>query len=159
MSAADPRLADLTGPALELAKKAGFDAAVRLMVNFGGQRLYVPRKMRPRRPDRRPVLNGIDFVEALGPAAAKALAELYGGEHIEIPLGTALHDRQIAQQIANFRGSLNQAVRTFGLHRRTIQRVQRLHRIAEDGRQGVLLLDESVPHGRSRFTAAQGTRR
>lgn len=132
MPAPDPRLADLVGPALELAKVAGFDAAVRLMVNFGGQRLYVPRKMRPRRPGSRPLLNESDFVGALGLAAAKELAALYGGEHVEIPLGSALKERQRRAQVAKFKGSNNQAVQTFGLHRRT---VQRLRHGAEDERQ------------------------
>lgn len=136
MSAADPRLADLVGPARELAKVAGFDAAVRLMVNFGGQRLYVPRKMRPRRASKRQALNDIDFITAIGREAAKALADLYGGEHIEIPLGSALQDKQIAQQVANFKGSINQAIRKFGLHRRTIQR---LRQKPLDDRQGTLL--------------------
>lgn len=135
MSGADPRLADLTGPVLELAKEAGFDAAVRLMVNFGGQRLYVPRKMRPRRPGSRPRLNEVDFVGALGLQAARELASLYGGEHIEIPLGASLKVRQRRAQVANFKGSNNQAIQTFGLHRRTIQR---LRHGQEDERQGVL---------------------
>lgn len=141
MSARDPRLADLVGPALELAKAAGFDAAVRLMVNFGGQRLYVPRKMRPRRASKRQALNEIDFITAIGRDAAKALADLYGGEHIEIPLGSALQDRQIALQVANFKGSINQAIRKFGLHRRTIQRIQRQHQTAGDARQPSLFED------------------
>lgn len=135
MTAADPRLADLVGPALELAKVAGFDAAVRLMVNFGGQRLYVPRKMRPRRASKRQALNEVDFITAIGREPAKALAELYGGEHIEIPLGSALQDRQIKLQVANFNGSINQAIRKFGLHRRTIQRIKSEHEARLDARQ------------------------
>ena len=135
MSARDPRLADLVGPALELAQVAGFDAAVRLMVNFGGQRLYVPRKMRPRRANKRQALNEIDFVTALGWDAAKALAGLYGGEHIEIPLGKLLKEGQRRLQVANFKGSNNQAIQTFGLHRRT---VQRLRHGQEDANQGSL---------------------
>lgn len=110
----DPRFALLTGPALQLAEKAGFDAAVRLMVALGGQRLYVPRKMRP----------GSPFYEPLGRDAARALAELFGGEHIEVPLGTGLKESQIRAQIAAFKGTNNKAVETFGRHRRTIQRIR-----------------------------------
>lgn len=135
MTAVDPRLADLNGPALELAKVAGFDAAVRLMVSFGGQRLYVPSKMRPRRTSKRQALNDVDFITAIGREPAKALAKLYGGEHIDIPLGSTLHDRQIKLQVVNFNGSLNQAVRKFGLHRRTIQRIKSDHEARLDARQ------------------------
>lgn len=115
MTAFDPRFTLLTGSALELAKVAGFDAAVRLMVAFGGQRIYVPRKRR----------DSSHFSVQLGCDAARALASLFGGEHIEVPLGSHLSVLQRRNQIANFSGSNNAAAQMFRIHRRTVQRIRR----------------------------------
>ena len=111
---ADPRLSLLEGTARELARAAGFDAAERLMLHFGGQRVFVPRRMRPRSP----------LFGALGREAALKLAELFGGEYIEVPIGKALSTAKRLAAIASFKGSHNEAARAFGCTRRWVRMVR-----------------------------------
>lgn len=117
--AKDPRVAELVGIARELGRAAGFEAAEALMLHFGGQRLYVPAKMRPSSP----------FWKVLGRDAALALAAIANrggsnrsGVDIEIPMGSKLLMARRKAAIGAFKGSKNQAAAAFRLSRRTVQR-------------------------------------
>jgi DNA-binding NarL/FixJ family response regulator len=118
MKLTDPRLANLDGVARELGEEAGYDAGERLVLHYAGQRIYVPEKMRPKS----------DLWDALGPIAAKTLARLFGGTHIEVPTGENLSRRKrVAQARALLAGagqgaSKNQVAAQLGIHRRTVQR-------------------------------------
>lgn len=116
---ADPRIDFLVGIVREFAQAAGYDAAETLMFHFGGQRLYVPQKMRPTSP----------FWPVLGPEAAKTLSRVANkggaqgsGVEVEIPRGSRLMLARRNAQLAGFEGSKNQAALKFGVHRRTVQR-------------------------------------
>lgn len=114
----DPRLSSLPPIARQLAEKAGFDAGERLVLEFAGQRVFVPKKMRPRSV----------LWKKLGPLSAKALAEIFGGEYIEVPTGEGLSTAKRARQIRTFlkgegRGkSKNVIAGKFKVNRRTVQR-------------------------------------
>lgn len=122
MSAPDPRLGELEGVARRFGRVAGYDAAVRLVMEFGGRRLSVPVKMRPSSP----------FWSKLGPIAAKALAKLFGGEDITVPTGSKASEKQRRRQVRNYllaqrdpsKVSKNDLAEKFKVHRRTVQRVR-----------------------------------
>lgn len=139
MSFVDPRLAGLSGVARELAVKAGYDAGERLVLHFAGQRLFVPKKIWPRS----------QLWKLLGPLTAKALAELYGGEYIEVPTGEGLsRSKRVAQIRQHLAGagkasSKNQVASALKVHRRTVQRHRGYLSRRERSRQGALDLDGS----------------
>lgn len=115
----DARIAELVGIAREFALAAGFEAAEQLMLHFGGQRVYVPIKMRPSSP----------FWKVLGRSAALKLAEIAthgesqgSGAEIEVPIGSRLLMARRKAAIAGFKGSKNQAAAAFRCSRRTVQR-------------------------------------
>jgi len=116
----DPRIATLDGIARELALEAGYDAALRLMLHFGGQRHYIPDKIR----------RSSQFWQKLGPDIARVLplcAARLGGSNgrqneVDIPTGSRLDRAMRKTAIANFRGSKNQAAAAFHVSRRTVQR-------------------------------------
>jgi hypothetical protein len=118
----DTRIDDLDGIARELALVAGYDAAEALILAFGGQRLYVPNKMRPSSP----------FWKVLGGPVAKQLALIVNGgagertgNDVDIPLGSRLMQAKRKAAIAGFKGSKNQAVAVFKCSRRTVQRYRK----------------------------------
>lgn len=122
--ARDPRIDDLDGIARELALVAGYEAAERLILHFGGQRHYIPDKMRPSSP----------FWKVLGPEVAKQLAAVFvvwaasaagRDNHVEIPLGGRLMQAKRKAAMAAFDGSKNEAAATFRCSRRTVQRYRR----------------------------------
>jgi len=126
VTAPDPRLELLDGVAKELAAVAGFAAGERLIEHFGGQRVYVPEKMRP----------NSRFWDKLGPNAAKALAEICGGDHIDVPTGSEAQRRLSARtkrrQISAYlaaqkdpkKRTKDHVAATFRCNRRTVQRVR-----------------------------------
>lgn len=122
----DRRIDDLDGIARELARAAGYEAAETLILAFGGQRLYVPVKMRPSSP----------FWRVLGADAAKKLAAIANanldgveaqgaGRDVDIPLGSRLMMAKRKAAIGQFKGSKNRAAEIFKCSRRTIQRYRR----------------------------------
>lgn len=120
MSEADPRIASLDGIARELALEAGYEAAIKLMLHFGGQRHYIPDRIRRSSP----------FWQKLGPEIARLLpgcAERLGGadgrpNEVDIPTGSRLERARRKAAIAAFKGSKNQAAGQFHVSRRTVQR-------------------------------------
>lgn len=137
MSAPDPRLTNLPGVARELAVKAGYDAGERLVLHFAGQRVFVPKKIWPRSK----------LWKLLGPLTAKALAELFGGDTIEVPTGEGLTVAKRKLQIRNYlqgegrQQSKNEIAGTFRVNRRTVQRHRAWLGRVRDRRQGALDLD------------------
>lgn len=118
MTARDPRILLLTGAARELAVKLGYDAGVKLIVEFGGQQIQVPRKARTKSP----------LWQKLGGESTRAMVELYGGQQIEVPIGSALKSAERNRGIAAHPGSHNEAARAFGVTRRWVRMVRRTHR-------------------------------
>lgn len=58
-----------------VANAAGADIARALTNEFGGRRIYIPKRPQP----------GQMLVESLGLEAVKRIAELFGGEVVEVP--------------------------------------------------------------------------
>jgi hypothetical protein len=123
LSQTDPRIAYLVGIARELALEAGYDAAIKLMLHFGGQRLYIPDQMRPSSSLWK-VLGG-DIAKKLPGCAERAAGAGGHDGHILIPSGSRLERAQRKAAIAAFNGSKNQAAAAFHVHRRTVQRYRR----------------------------------
>lgn len=117
MGAPDPRIALLHGPARGLAEELGFEAAELLMRHFGGMRVSVPAKPRPRSP----------LMEKLGPEIAAVLSRLYGVSEIEVPmpLGRRMEAAARMRAIQEHPGSHNQVAREFGCTRRWVRMVRK----------------------------------
>ncbi len=114
----------------ELAEVVGQGRALAFAGEFGGRRLSVPRRERMGEDHR--------LVQALGRAGADRLADLYGGETIDVPMGpvgTIAEARRRMARALDGGASIDGAAATAGLHRRTAQRMRK--RI-KDGRQGSL---------------------
>ena len=137
MTTKDPRIAELPGVARQLAVAAGYDAGERLLLQFAGQRVFVPKKIWPRSK----------LWKLLGPLTAKALTELFGGDYIDVPTGEGLTVAKRTRQIRNYlqgegrQQSKNQVAGTFHVNRRTVQRHRAWLGRARDRRQGALDLD------------------
>lgn len=118
----DPRIEHLVGPARKLAELLGYEVGVKLMAEFGGMRLDIPK---------RPLTKWVVW-QKLGPEAARALCRLYPTGRIEIPVASRLQKLQAAarrnQEIVEHKGSHNDAARAFGFTRRWIKMVRRAHR-------------------------------
>lgn len=110
--------AGLTGILAELAEAADDAAALKFARAFGGlEDFYVPQRLRP----------GHVLTVELGRDAAQAVVTLWGGSHIEVPMGpeadAGRKRRQIAAMIAA--GKSNpQIARAVGCHMRTVRRVR-----------------------------------
>ncbi|MBX9944916.1 MAG: hypothetical protein K2Y40_12610 [Reyranella sp.] len=131
----------LDGVARALARVAGYDAGVRLVTGFGGQRVFVPRTIRQRSR----------FWDVLGPTACRELAKLFGGEHITVPTGLGaerrLSDARRRRQVEAFLRahkdprlvSKDKVAEALKVHRRTVQRVRvAMTRQTEPSPQGSL---------------------
>ena len=114
-----------------IADVVGQGKALSFAREFGGRRLSVPK--RERMQDDHPI------VQILGRAGADRLAQLYGGEVVQVPLGpvgtVAEARRRMAKALADG-ASINDAASASGLHHRT---GQRMRKTIKDGRQGSLL--------------------
>jgi hypothetical protein len=131
MKPADPRLELLVGIARELAEVSDYDAAVRLMTAFGGQRIFVPARIRPKSR----------LYQVLGPHAAQELAKLIAplGKDIDVPLGGLINARARRRALANLvaaqeqlppaeRRSKNQIAAEMGIHYKTVQKARHANR-------------------------------
>lgn len=117
----DPRLKFLGGVMRQLAKAAGVEAVLRLMDEFGGQKIYVPRGTRKITKDS-PIL-------ALGDCGARKLVQLRGGEYLVVPNGQTLKLAERRQQIAAYliehpQASKDTVAEKFGVCRRVVQRIR-----------------------------------
>lgn len=130
-------LASLPFAMAEVAGHHGFEAAVALVMNFGGKRIHVPVK-----PE------GKKLAQVIGDDAARTLAKHYGGTHMTVPTaGTfrraALQNkRDEAVMVRLLAGeSQEQIAFDIGVCRTTIQRIVTRYRAAGDAR--LLALDEA----------------
>lgn len=114
----DPRIALLNGAARGLAEELGYDMGVRLMIEFGGMQLQVPKRAR----------RSSALWEKLGEEGARAMVRLYGTQQIDVPIGAALKSAERCRAIIEHKGSHNQAARAFGVTRRWVRMVRRADR-------------------------------
>ena len=79
----------------ELEELVGLTAALEVVAEWGGQRVYIPERLKPEH----------SLVRLLGDDAAAAVSARYSGEHLFIPKCAALmraeRDRQIRERRAN----------------------------------------------------------
>lgn len=115
-TSADPRIAQLPDVARELARELGYDMGLKLMIEFGGMQLSIPKRPLPKRSK---------IWQVLGEDAAKALSRLYGPGQIEVPIGNSLRAAERCRAIANHPGSHNEAAKAFGVTRRWVRMVRR----------------------------------
>lgn len=98
---------------IEIADHIGARATLELCQRFGGQRLRIPYD-----PARNP------FVEAVGEAAAVTISRIFGGEHLDLPLGRqALRHARRQTILAQVRAggvTLSEAARLLRINRRHI---------------------------------------
>lgn len=112
----DPRIDELTGIAKLLARRAGYDAGLQLIMLFGGARIFIPRTIRTNCP-----------LHKLGPKAAAALSELRGGEQVDVPTGRGIIRKQIIAYLSTAgtqKESKRAVAKKFGVHARTVQRIR-----------------------------------
>jgi hypothetical protein len=111
----DGRIGQLVGPARALAEALGYDMGLRLMTEFGGMRIDIPK---------RPLPKWVVW-RALGEKAAKALCHHFGTRRIEIPVASRIARLARNHAIATHEGSHNEAARQFGVSRRWVKMVRR----------------------------------
>ena len=119
MSARDPRIALLSGPARALAEELGYEMGHKLLTEFGGMQVSIPKRPMPRTSR---------IWQVMGEDAAKALSRLYGPGQIEVPIGSALNAAERYRAIINHPGSHNEVARAFGVTRRWVRMVRRTQR-------------------------------
>ncbi len=103
----------------EVADCLGTEAALRLAKRLGGQRVRVPKNPKPSSP----------LVQAVGMEIAQALADLYGGELVIIPMAAALSAATRRRAIANDGRSANAVAAAMGCHVNTVYRLRRGARV------------------------------
>lgn len=119
MKAKDPRIAELPDVARQLAEELGYEMGLKLMIEFGGMQLAIPKRPLPKRSK---------IWQVLGEDPAKVLSRLYGPGQIEVPIGASLKSASRNRAIVNHPGSHNQAARAFGVTRRWVREVRRADR-------------------------------
>lgn len=116
---------------LEMAELIGPAATLRLIAAFGGGDLYVPMTM----PDDHPI------VQAIGLSAGQKLAEFYGRERLDLPVGNqalAAAGRQpVLAQVAAGKLSRQQAARQLGTSTRYVRQLLATPRIMRTTKSGV----------------------
>ena len=125
MSSPDPRIQQLAGAAKALAQRLGYDVGVKLMAEFGGLQISVPK--RPLAKSR--------LYQTLGRDAAKVLSELYGPSTIDVPVASRLARLARNRAIAEAEGSHGDVARRFGCTRRWVKMVRATHRPAQGGKK------------------------
>ncbi len=95
----------------------GEAAALRLVHDFGGQRIYVPR------PDNIDVDHALAV--SLGLVAARAVADLIGSGHVIVPMGPAASEARTARAIRKMiaeKVPTNTIAKRAGVSRRCVER-------------------------------------
>lgn len=103
----------LTGHVAELVRRGFADAARRLIREWGGQKRYVPARPHPESP----------LVELLGDEAARASAEIVGGEYCEVPPRSVLSE-DLKQRILRETGTTREIAARLGTTERHVRRVR-----------------------------------
>lgn len=95
----------------ELARTIGTEGANRLVAAFGGARLYIPHFPEP----------GDVLSQAVGHATALALANVYGGDRIDVPNPTPRRERILRMRAHG--ASVDSIARALGCTRRRVFQV------------------------------------
>jgi len=120
----DPRIARLPKVPRALAKRLGYEAGLQLMAAFGGRQIRIPTK-------RFSLTSGNEIACVLGEEVAAIMADLFGGETIEIPKGSFLKADALRAAILAHPGSHNEAARDLGVSRRYVRMVRPLAKPAK----------------------------
>lgn len=120
----------LTAKARELVDYIGLPATLRLVAEYGGQTLAIPKGTRPRG---RALI--AELSRAIGGDAANKLAASYGGEYLAVPICkpalTALRDAELQSRFDGMtsaagglsaRTAVNHLVKEFGITGSTVWR-------------------------------------
>ena len=123
------KIPPLSGHLGELVRRGHGGAAVRLVLEWGGQKRYIPKV---------PATDSA-LVAVVGVAAAQVLADLAGGEYYDIPPRTVLKGDSLKQQILRADGSTREVAQGLGTTERHVRRVRKdggcKRRKAVDSRQ------------------------
>lgn len=114
----EDRYAGLPGVLVDVATVAGVRAALELAAEFGGRRLYIPKRMHVDHP----------IARAIGMEAAPKLAALWPAERVLIPLGPCAdgaRKRAHIRKLLDGGRSVTEIVRALRCHERTVYRVKR----------------------------------
>src|SRR5580692_2480876 len=84
-----------------VANAGGVDAAKRLVMHFGGRRMYVPLK---------DMADNHELVVGIGRRAANALRDEFGGSLLVVPIGRDLKLDIAAAAVENAKGGARQAI-------------------------------------------------
>lgn len=109
------KIPPLSGHLGELVRRGFGGAAVRLVLEWGGSKRYVPHNPQP----------GSALVEIVGLSAALALSELAGGDYYDVPPRTILDGETLKQQILKEGGSTREVAVKLGTTERHVRRVRR----------------------------------
>lgn len=109
------KIPPLSGQLGELARRGHGGAAVRLILDWGGRKKYIPKHPTPDCP----------LVSVIGMDAARVLAELVGGEHYDIPPRSVLSGESLKQQILRAEGTTSEIAGRLGTTERHVRRVLR----------------------------------
>lgn len=93
----------------------GISAALRIVEERGGIRLYVPKIVQ---------INHW-LADLIGTEALAALVEIYAGEEIEIPRCAAALKAMKDQEIASAEGSVTEIARRYGYTERGVRKIRR----------------------------------
>jgi hypothetical protein len=112
--AADPRIGRLPDVVRPLAAMVGYDQVERLLVEFGGQQIYIPSRPLARQ----------QLWRRCGPELAHAMAQLFGRTTLKVPLGRGLRTRAKHQAICKDPRSANQVAADYGMHVDSVHRIR-----------------------------------
>lgn len=133
--AGDPRIELLPGQLRPVAEICGFDGVKRLLEHFAGQEVYVASEANSANSK---------IGQRCGPGVARALAEIYGGKRMRIPLAKGLSTAAKHRSITTDKRHANTVARELGMHVDSVHRIRagrgRRGRppVAPDQRQGAL---------------------
>lgn len=113
-------------PALlaEIAALCGQQVAACLLAEFGGQRIYIPKKPAANSP----------LSCAVGAGFAQKIAAHYGGDYIEVPSANPARARarRLARAVAESDASANDLAREFQVTRRWVSKLRARRQADED---------------------------
>lgn len=98
---------------IDVAEALGLRIALRLMQEFGGRELRIPKSARPDHP----------LSKALGETDAAALCQFMGDQVVYIPHGRAAGRRQAVQELEARGRTRGEIARLLGLSERHVRRI------------------------------------
>lgn len=134
-AAVDPRIELLPGQLKPVAEICGFDGVRRLLEHFAGQEVYIASEDNSARSK---------IGQRCGPLVARALAEIYGGKRMRIPLAKGLSTDAKHRAITADKRKANTIAWELGMHVDSVHRIRagrgstRRSPAVPDQRQGAL---------------------